>query len=152
MEVKPMTPQQLLEKLNRDIPLSRHLNFEILEATPNKVHLRAKLEGNTNHKGTAFGGSLYTLSVLAAYSLVYMGISKEEIQTNNIVIQKGEIQYLAPVTGDFDVVCEFNEPELYQKFYYCLSRWGKVREIMRVQVLCKGLVCAKLDGVFVVQV
>jgi hypothetical protein len=54
------------------------------------------------------------------------------------------------VTEDFDVICEFKNPELYQKFFYCLSRWKKVRELMKVQVLCKGKVCAQLDGVFVV--
>lgn len=146
-----MNKEQLYKKLTSDIPLTQHLGFEILEASPEKVHLRARLKENINHKSTAFGGSLYTLSVLAAYSLVYLGLDKEKIQTNNIVIQKGEIKYLHPVTEDFDVICEFNKPELYQKFFYCLSRWKKVRELMKVQVLCKGKVCAQLDGVFVVQ-
>jgi thioesterase domain-containing protein len=144
-----MTPQELMTKLNKDIPLSRHLGFEILTATPKKVHFRARLNENINHKGTAFGGSLYTLSVLAAYSLVYLGLEKEQIRTNNLVIQRGDIQYLKPVTADFDIVCEFNEESLYQKFFTSLQRWKKVRETMNVQVICQGKVCAKLDGVFV---
>lgn len=145
-----MTTDELYHKLTTDIPLTRHLGFKILEATPFRVHLKAQLSDNINHKGTAFGGSLYTLSVLAAYSLVYLGLEKESIKTNNIVIQKGEIKYLKPVTADFDIVCEFNKPELYQKFFYCLERWGKVRELMKVEVRCKGEICARLDGIFVV--
>ena len=145
-----MTKDELFAKLQKDIPLSRHLGFEIVEASPYKVHLKARLAENINHKGTGFGGSLYTLSVLAAYSLVYLGLHKEKIKTNNIVIQKGEIKYLKPVITDFDVICEFNQPELYQKFFYCLNRWKKVREIMKVEVLCQGKLCAKLEGVFVV--
>lgn len=146
-----MTKEELYKKLTKDIPLTQHLGFEIIEASAEKVHLRARLKENTNHKSTAFGGSIYTLAVLAAYSLVYLGLDKENIKTNNIVIQKGEIKYLKPVTADFDVICEFNKPELYQKFFYCLDRWKKVRELMKVQVLCQGKVCAQLDGVFVVQ-
>ena len=146
-----MTKEELYKKLTKDIPLTQHLGFEIIEASAEKVHLRARLKENTNHKSTAFGGSIYTLAVLAAYSLVYLGLDKENIKTNNIVIQKGEIKYLKPVTADFDVICEFNKPELYQKFFYCLDRWRKVRELMKVQVLCQGKVCAQLDGVFVVQ-
>lgn len=145
-----MTTEELYKKLTRDIPLTRHLGFEIVSASPQKVHLRARLAENINHKGTGFGGSLYTLSVLAAYSLVYLGLEHEEIDTNDIVIQKGEMKYLKPVTGDFDIVCEFDKPELYQKFFYCLDRWKKVRELMKVEVRCKGQVCARLDGVFVV--
>ena len=145
-----MTTEELYKKLTHDIPLTRHLGFEIVEANPFKVHLRARLDENINHKGTGFGGSLYTLAVLAAYSLVYLGLDKEKIKTNEIVIQKGEMKYLKPVTADFDIICEFNKPEMYQKFFYCLDRWGKVRELMKVEVLCKGDVCARLDGVFVV--
>jgi thioesterase domain-containing protein len=145
-----MTTEELYKKLTHDIPLTRHLGFEIIEATPYKVRLKARLQENINHKGTGFGGSLYTLSVLAAYSLVYLGLDRENIKTNNIVIQKGEIKYLKPVTADFEVVCEFSKPELYQKFFYCLDRWKKVRELLKVEVRCKGEVCARLDGVFVV--
>lgn len=145
-----MTTEELYKKLTHDIPLTRHLGFEVLEASPYKVHLRARLTENINHKGTGFGGSLYTLAVLAAYSLVYLGLEKEKIQTNEIVIQKGEMKYLKPVTGDFDIICEFNKPELYQKFFYCLDRWKKVREHLKVEVRCQGETCARLDGVFVV--
>ncbi|MBC7370846.1 MAG: YiiD C-terminal domain-containing protein [Bdellovibrionaceae bacterium] len=146
-----MTPQELLAKLNRDIPVSKFLGFEFVEATPNRVEIRARLNENINHKGTAFGGSLYTLSVLAAYSLVYLGVECEKIKTNNLVIQKGDIQYMKPVTSDFDIICEFNGVEAYQKFYEDLARWKKVREVIKVRVYCQGVLCAKLDGVFVVQ-
>lgn len=146
-----MSPQELLAKLNKDIPVSKFLGFDFAEATATKVVIRARLSENINHKGTAFGGSLYTLSVLAAYSLVYLGIEKEKIKTNNIVIQKGEIQYLKPVTSDFDITCEFNGEASYQKFYETLARWKKVRETIKAQIFCQGKLCAKLDGVFVVQ-
>lgn len=145
-----MTKEELYKKLTKDIPLTQHLGFDIVTATPSQVHLHARLDKNINHKGTAFGGSIYTLSVLAAYSLVYLGLDQEKIQTNNIVIQKGEIQYLKPVTGDFDIICDFNDTQAYQKFFYCLERWKKVREIMKVEVKCQGELCARLDGVFVV--
>lgn len=145
-----MNKEQLFQKLNREIPLTRHLGFEIVEASPKRVHLKARLDENINHKGTAFGGSIYTLSVLTAYSLVYLGLDQEKIQTNNIVIQKGEIKYLKPVTADFDIICEFKGQDLYEKFFHSLARWNKVRETLKVQVLCKGAVCAQLEGVFVV--
>lgn len=146
-----MNPEELLEKLQKDIPLSRHLGFQILVATPTKIHLHANLAENINHKGTGFGGSIYALAVLSAYSLVYIGLHKEKINTNNIVIQRGDIQYLVPVTGDFDIICEFKNEDIYQKFYKYLRRWNKAREILKVQILCEGKLCATLDGTFVVR-
>jgi thioesterase domain-containing protein len=146
-----MSPQELLTKLNKEIPLSRHLGFDFLEASAQRVRIKARLTENINHKGTAFGGSIYTLSVLAAYSLVYLGLDQEKVPTNNIVIQKADIDYLKPVTGDFEILCEFKGTEAYEKFYEALGRWKKVRDKINVSVSCQGQVCAKLTGLFVVQ-
>lgn len=147
-----MSAAELKTKLNNEIPLTRHLGFEYAEATPERVRLQARLTDNINHKGTAFGGSLYTLAVLSAYSLVYLGIQREKVDTNNIVIQNGEMEYLEPVTADFEIVCEHSEPETYRRFFSSLARWKKVRETLEVRILCKGVLCARLTGVFVVKI
>jgi thioesterase domain-containing protein len=146
-----MTSEELHTKLRKEIPLTKHLGFDFLEASSDRVRMRARLSENINHKGTAFGGSLYALAVLSAYSLVYLGIQRENVDTNNIVIQKGEMEYLEPVTGDFEVICEHSKPEIYRRFFVALARWKKVRETLQVRILCHGVLCARLQGVFVVR-
>lgn len=146
-----MSMEELHSKLKNDIPLTRHLGFDFVEASTARVRLRARLTENINHKGTAFGGSLYALAVVSAYSLVYLGVQNERVETNNIVIQKGEMEYLAPVTEDFEVICEHTKPDVYRRFFASLARWKKVRETLQVRIECRGQVCARLVGVFVVR-
>jgi thioesterase domain-containing protein len=146
-----LTAEALKAKLQAEIPLVNYLNFEFIEATHERVHMKAGLAGNTNHKGTAFGGSLYVLAVLSAYSLVYLGVHVEGVDTNNVVIQHGEIEYLAPVVADFEIVCEHVRPEIERKFFSALARWNKVRETFVARIECNGVLCARLTSVFVVK-
>jgi thioesterase domain-containing protein len=146
-----LTPEQLKTKLQQEIPLVQHLNFEFVEATRERVTMRARLEGNSNHKGTAFGGSLYALAVISAYSLVYLGVAEEGVDTNNVVIQTGEMEYILPVDADFEIICEHVRPDTQQKFFASLARWNKVRETFIARVECRGRVCARLSSVFVVK-
>lgn len=148
MEVKG----EELENIFRDkIKLYEHLGIEILEATSDKAHFRVSLEKNLNHKGTAFGGSLYAAGVMAAYALILAGLKQHGISTDNIVISKGEISYLRPVDSDFEVLATFSSEEQGEKFYSEINTNKRAKEIVKVQILGEGgSLRALLSGTFVV--
>jgi len=57
--------EQLLQQtLKHEIPLTQATGIKVFEVTEDSITLRAALENNVNHKSTAFGGSLYSLSLL----------------------------------------------------------------------------------------
>ena len=51
-------------RLAADFPLARHIGIVVDSAGDDGIVLRAPLGPNANDKGTAFGGSLFSVAVL----------------------------------------------------------------------------------------
>ncbi len=92
------------------MPLCSAMGIEVIKAGPDRVILSAPLQPNINHKKTAFGGSLHSLTTLACFSLVHVNVKGE------IVISGSEIEYLAPVTADFQAECKMPDPAEWERF------------------------------------
>ncbi|NUN07100.1 MAG: YiiD C-terminal domain-containing protein [Bdellovibrio sp.] len=149
-----INPQELISILKDKISLYEHLGITVISISSDEVRFRVALAKNLNHKGTAFGGSLYATAVLAAYALVLAGLKGHSIKTENIVIAKGEIEYLRPVETDFEVLAKFPSPEEEKAFYAELVSSGKVRGSIESYILGGGggdKLMASLTGLFVVK-
>lgn len=149
MEIKS---EELIKILQNKITLFPHLGIDVREMSGDKVHFHVDLQKNLNHKGTAFGGSLYATAVLAAYGLVLAGLKERNIPTENIVIAKGTIDYLRPVGTDFDIICEFPTPTMKDQFYSDLLLKKRVRGTVKSQIFADGgSLKALFEGSFVVK-
>ena len=60
--------QHLQDFLTEAIPSVKDLRFQLTEVSEACVKAQAPLIENSNHMGTAFGGSLYSILVLTCYS------------------------------------------------------------------------------------
>ncbi len=141
----------LIQTLKEKIKIFPYLGVSFTEISKSRVRLTADLSESTSHKGTAFGGSLYSIAVLAAYALALQGLRARGIATENIVIQKGEIQYLKPVEEDFEVTASFETPEKEEEFFQALVDKKRTRGAIDVEVRVQGDLKATLHGVFVVR-
>lgn len=147
-----MMNQEILETLENKIVLYKHLGIEFQEISSSRIHLVVDLEKNSNHKGTAFGGSLYTAAVVSAYALVLAGLRSRNILTENIVIAKGSMDYKRPVAEDFDVVSEYASPEEEKSFFEDLIKKGTARREINAYInVSGGSLCAGFSGTFVVK-
>ncbi|APW65466.1 thioesterase [Poseidonibacter parvus] len=100
--------QELQEKLHNEIPLTKLMQVNINKYNKEELVSNIPLEININDKGTAFGGSLSTLTTISAWSMCWL-ISKElEINSTNIVVIKNETSFFKPVTKD--IVCHTKKP------------------------------------------
>ncbi len=84
--------QRLEEYLSRHIPLSDALQVEVAVALPDRILLKAPLAPNSNHRGTAFGGSIYALALLAGWSWLYVTF-RDSTRPQGLVIQRAECEY-----------------------------------------------------------
>lgn len=147
-----LNPQELVATLENKITLYKHLGIQVLHLDGNLVHFKVSLEKSLNHKGTAFGGSLYTDAVLAAYALVFAALRHHHITTENIVIAKGSIEYRRPVDSDFEVKCQFTSSEQEVEFFKSLKEQGRARTRIESQILgAGGSLKASFSGDFVVK-
>ncbi len=100
--------KELQNKLYNEIPLTKVMKIKIQNYNENELITTAPLKININDKGTAFGGSLSTITIISAWSLCWL-ISKElGFNSNNIVIIKNETSFRKPVTKD--IICYTKKP------------------------------------------
>jgi thioesterase domain-containing protein len=114
------------------IPLTKAMGLEVVEASAAKVVLKAPLEPNHNHKATAFGGSLYSLAVLAGWSLLWIRLKQAGLE-GHVVIANTDVQYLKPVVDDFQATAIADEMAMALAVQVFRNR-GRARVMVTSQI------------------
>lgn len=153
-----MTQLSVFQKrIHEEIPLSRALGIELQSWDGSALMLSAPLAPNSNHQGTGFGGSVYSVAVTSAWGLTELALADLGLK-GNVVVQSGNIDYLEPVVSDFYAICRLPGEEIPERFRKSLARHGKGRLDLTVEVFCgrpdtqpKTDPVAVFQGRFVVQ-
>jgi|SRR5580658_739213 thioesterase domain-containing protein len=137
----------LQRRIATEFPLARHIGIVVDSADDAGIVLRAPLAPNSNDKGTAFGGSLYSVAVLTGWSWVARYLAAHEVKAD-AVIQESTIRYLVPV--DAEICASLAAPSEAQvnKFRRMMERAGRGRIRLRVDIFCKAAVAVRFEGVF----
>jgi thioesterase domain-containing protein len=138
----------LRRRLADEFPLARHIGVEVESADESGVVLCAPFAPNANFKGTAFGGSLFCVAVLAgwAWSTRYLALRGIDAEA---VIQESSIRYLAPVRATLRATLLAPSTDRLDKFRRMLSRAGRGRIALRVDIREGETLATQFDGVFV---
>lgn len=129
-----MNEKEFQQFLHDNIPLTKAMGISVEEFTPSKVAIKALLEPNVNHKGTAFGGSISSLMTICGWAMVFANI-KEIDPDCHIVIHKSSINYLAPITRDFTAECTLDDTVIRDEFIDTYRKHKKSR--IRLTVVCR---------------
>lgn len=120
------TISQLRETLHTEIPLTRAIGIDVVDYSGECLTLTAPLQPNTNHKDTAFGGSLYSVAVLAGWGLIHLKLKQLAVPAH-IVIQHSKVDYICPVTDDISAVCCFESQPQIDRFLRTYESKGRAR-------------------------
>lgn len=134
--------------MEREIPLARHIGIEVEAADDETVALRAPLAPNTNHHGTAFGGSIFSLAVLTGWAWLTRHLAVLEIAAV-AVVQESNIQYLAPARGALHARLTAPATAAVSKLERMLERADRGRIRLHVDVHVARTLIARFDGLFV---
>jgi thioesterase domain-containing protein len=137
----------LQRRLIDEFPLARHLGVGVEAADDATVVLRAPFAPNANFKGTAFGGSLFSVAVLTGWGWVTRYMASRQVLAD-AVIQESSIRYLAPVQGELRAILNAPRADSVDKFRKMLSRAGRGRIHLRVEVRDGDTLATEFDGVF----
>jgi thioesterase domain-containing protein len=138
----------LQQYLHAQIPLSAAMRVSVVSATAETVILSAPLEPNINHKDTAFGGSLSTLGILAAWSLLHLRLVEEKLPCE-VVIQSNQMDYDKPVTGPFTATSSLAESAAWPAFRKILTRRKLARIEVQSLLMAEGIAVGRFSGRFV---
>lgn len=112
--------------LHRNIPLSAVMGVTVHACDDTGVTLRAPLAPNINHHATVFGGSASAVAILAGWTYLFFTLRRAGLNSG-LVIQRNTIDYLAPITGDFEARCPALPASVYDRFFRTLQRHGRAR-------------------------
>lgn len=143
------SPEALEAYLRSHIPLSAAMDVRVERADPGGVTLSAPMEPNINHRDTVFGGSASALAILAGWALVHVRLDRDWSSPHRIVIQRNEIEYLAPIEGRFRARAPAPEAAAWDRFLRILERRGKGRIEVTAELLVGDEVVGRLTGQYV---
>jgi thioesterase domain-containing protein len=125
----------LQHRLDREFPLARHIGVRADSADDRCVVLRAPFAPNANYKGTAFGGSLFSLAVLAGWAWATRHLAARQIDADVVIQESTVLKAPAAATA--------------QKFRRMLERAGRGRIRLQVGVFDGKTLATRFDGLYV---
>lgn len=96
-----MSLESMQNKILQEIPILRAMGIQIQKIEKNLAVVTVPLQANHNHKGTAFGGSLYASCTAACYALIYSRQIESKLEDRDLVITDGRMRYCRPIKRDF---------------------------------------------------
>jgi thioesterase domain-containing protein len=143
--------EYLQERIVGEFALARHIGIVVESADDSSVILRAPLAPNANYKGTAFGGSLYSLSVLTGWAWVTRYLATRELAAD-AVIQESNMSFLVPVRGELRASAAAPSATQIDKFRKMLQRAGRARIRLRIEIHSEQTLATFFEGVFAVAI
>ncbi len=143
--------KKLQNKLHNEIPLTKMMGIKVQEYNEKELITTAPLNININDKGTAFGGSLATMTIISAWSLCWLITEELGLQSNNIVVIKNEHSYKKPVTKD--LVCITTKPSVEEieilKNKLLTKKSASIK--IKSQIIEDGEICVDFIGYYVIK-
>jgi len=144
-----MTDPGAVERyLHEHIPLSRAMGVTVKALSAQSLRLAAPLAPNRNHRGTAFGGSVASLAILAGWSWLLTRLAGRDPEPR-LVIQEQTVDYLLPVGAAFEATCAAPTDAAWHRFLKALEARGRGRLSLGVDVESEGRLVARFRGAYV---
>jgi len=143
------TAIEVEEYLHLHIPISREMGVTVREVSDEGIRLMAPLAPNINHRSGVFGGSVSALAILAGWTLVHVGMRASGL-TSPIVIQRNSVEYLRPITGDFEAFCPAPDERRWTRLMESLQKRNRGRITLEVELEAEGERVGTFSGAYVV--
>jgi thioesterase domain-containing protein len=134
--------------LHRHIPLTAAMGVHVAAVSLRRAELHAPLAPNINHRETLFGGSAAALAILASWTVLHVRCVAAGSDAR-LVIQRHDMTYAEPISGDFAAVCELTDEPAWDRFLATLERRGRSRIALTAQLVHASRVAASSRGDFV---
>lgn len=135
----------LQDMLTRRIPLGGAMGLSISRLDADGLCLDLPLGPNINDKGTAFGGAMSSALLLAGWSLPRLLLKRAGLE-GELVVARCETRFIAPVHGDFQVICDWPAEQDCERFIGDFRAQGRGRLALEPRVEVDKEVTATLSA------
>lgn len=138
--------QQWLESA---IPMVRELGIRRMDQEDGVLSWQLALADSLNDKGTGFGGALAAQTTLQGWCWVTLWLRQQGMQ-QDVVVAEASQRFMAPVTGDYRMICTSEDPKGAEMLAAKLQARGKGSIVLRHQLYCGDLLCMEASGRYAV--
>ncbi|MDZ7706599.1 MAG: YiiD C-terminal domain-containing protein [Trueperaceae bacterium] len=135
--------------LHRHLPLARAMEVRVVRVDEDGARLTAPLAQNHNHHGTAFGGSLSALAMLAGWAFVHAALERAGIEGAEVVIHEVRFAFTKPARGDLEAWVAAPEDAAWDVFARALARRGRARLDLGCELRSEDAQVARAEGRYV---
>ena len=147
-----MTSQKKLREIeeffHQQIPLTRAMALRVEACDEKQLVLTAPLEINHNHLGTAFGGSLSAMAMVAGYGLVWL-ILGDHGREGHVVVRDVSIHFRRPVRGILRAICPRPDETALVEFLKKFASHHTAHLHLKVSIEQDDHVAVSFQGTFV---
>jgi thioesterase domain-containing protein len=144
------TPSDVESFLHQQIPVTLAFGVQIISASADGVRLRAPLKPNLNAHGTAFAGSIASLTILSGWIWLFLDLRRHALHYRPVV-RRHSIEYFKPLSGPFDAVCQAPARSIAAMFRQNLIERGRARLSLESSVInSESGLAASATGEYVV--
>ena len=127
----------------RDFPLTEAMGMKVDSYRDHVLTTRSALKpNNTNTHGTAFGGSLYAIEALTAWSLLWLEMEAAGL-SGSIIHARGNIEFKRTIREDIVAVADFSA---HTEALQALARHGRMRTTLVTEVYTEGELASRFEG------
>ncbi len=138
------------EFFDRYLPITQYLNMRSYEYTGERFSLAIDLAPSINDKLTAFGGSLYCVSVMSCWGMVYLQARQRGINPN-MVVAHAEIDYLAPVDDELIIAtCQQTDDTIWNDFFTAVLNRKNARVNVGASIICRAREAVRFSGEYAI--
>jgi thioesterase domain-containing protein len=141
-----MTEFDAEQYFHQQIPITRAMGVRVVAHDENQFIIEAPVAQNSNHLGTAFGGSINAVATLAAYGLLWLALRE---RAAHVVVAESSIRFLRPVRETIRAICLCPDQDEWAAFQTGFAEKGKARLTLRVSVVEGERPAAEFEGTFV---
>ena len=134
------------EFFHQQIPLTRAMALRVEAYDGIQLVVTAPLALNHNHLGTAFGGSLASMGMIAGYGLVWLMLGKRE---GRVVVRDSSIHFRRPVRGLLRAVCRRPDDATVAEFLKKFATERNAHLRLEVTIEQDGRAAVQFEGTFV---
>ena len=135
--------------LSDAIPMVGPLGIENMSLHNQSLTWQLALIPNLNDKGTGFGGALSAQTTLQGWCWVTLWLRGQGL-ARDVVVAEATQRFLAPVTGDYRLICTPEEPDGVKQLTQKLAERGKGRIALTQQLYCGDALCLEAHGSYAV--
>lgn len=139
---------RLEHEILRDFPIARGMGVVVEHCDLTALVLCAPLEPNLNASGTAFGGSIGALAMLAGWACSHRIAERAGLEAR-VVIQHADVHFVRPAAGSIRATCAVPPANVVEHWLTALRHHHKGRIQLPVEIWCGDQIVAEFVGRYV---